>query len=337
MKALVTGAGGFLGQYVVEQLVARGQTVRSFTRGLYPELERLGVETVRGDIRDGDAVAKACQGCEVVYHTAAIAGIWGKWQDYYDTNTLGTQHVIQGCLAAGVRGLVYTSSPSVTFGGGDQRGVTESSSTYPTRWLCHYSHSKALAEQAVLAADGKQGLRCCSLRPHLIWGPRDTHLVPRLIERAKSGKLRQVGDGNNLVDMVYVENAAEAHLMAADALRHGSAGGQAYFISQGVPVNCWTWINQILELAGVAPIRRAISGKTAWVIGAILEAVYSVTGRLDEPRMTRFLAAQLSHSHYFDITRAREELGYTPRISTEEGMRRLGHWLQADGTRTAHA
>jgi nucleoside-diphosphate-sugar epimerase len=158
----------------------------------------------------------------------------------------------------------------------------------------------------------------------LIWGPRDQHLIPRLLDRARYGQLRRIGDGTNLVDTVYVENAATAHLQAADALQPDSpACGRAYFISQGEPVNCWDWINEILGLAGMAPIQKSLSLKTAWRIGAAMEAVYRILGKQSEPRMTRFLAAQLGTSHYFDITRARKDFCYSPAISTSEGMRRL--------------
>jgi nucleoside-diphosphate-sugar epimerase len=252
-----------------------------------------------------------------------VAGIWGSWKHFHGINTIGTQNVVAACRKHGVPRLVYTSSPSVTFDGSDQRGIDESA-PYPTKWLCHYPHSKALAEQQVLATNEAGRLMTCSLRPHLIWGPRDQHLIPRLLARARSGKLLRVGDGSNHVDMVYVENAAAAHLQAADALRAGSpVCGRAYFISQGDPVNCWDWINEILELAEVEPVRKAISLKSAWRIGAVLETAYRLFRLRSEPPMTRFLAAQLATSHYFDITRARHDFGYEPLISTAEGMRRL--------------
>ncbi|MCA9119196.1 MAG: NAD-dependent epimerase/dehydratase family protein [Planctomycetaceae bacterium] len=324
MFALVTGAGGFLGQYIAEQLLARGDRVRSFSRGKYPQLDALGIETVTGDLRDSVAVAKACEGVDVVFHSAGVAGIWGAWDHFYGINTLGTHNIVAGCLRHGVSRLVYTSSPSVTFDGTDQNGIDESA-PYPSRWLCHYPHTKALAEQHVLGSNSEGSLLTCSLRPHLIWGPRDQHLIPRLLDRATSGKLLRIGDGTNLVDMVYVENAAAAHLQAADALNPDSpVCGRAYFISQGEPVNCWDWINEILALAGIAPVERSISLKTAWRIGAVLETAYRVLGKQSEPRMTRFLAAQLATSHFFDLTRARADFGYSPEISTVEGMRRLG-------------
>jgi len=324
--ALVTGAGGFLGEYIAEQLVARGDQVRSYARGDYPQLQALGVECIRGDLQDASAVAAACQGVDVVFHNAGVAGIWGPWKHFHGVNTVGTENVIAGCLAAGAPKLVYTSSPSVTFDGTDQVNVDESA-PYPDRWLCHYPHSKALAEQAVLRANS-DSFQTCSLRPHLIWGPRDQHLIPRLVARAKSGALRRVGDGSNLVDMIYVENAAAAHLQAADALQPGSAvGGNAYFLSQDEPVNCWDWINDILALANEPPVRKSISYRAAWAIGSALEGAYRIAGIRSEPRMTRFLAAQLATHHYFDITRAKTDFGYLPQISISEGMERLGHEL----------
>ena len=323
VNALVTGAGGFLGLYLVEQLVARGVSVCALCRGSYPQLDVLGVRTVQADIRDREKTVAALRGVDVVFHTAAIAGIWGPWELFYGINTLGTRHVIEGCRRHGVSRLVYTSSPSVTFDGTDQEGVDESVS-YPSRWLCHYPHTKALAEQEVLAANGAGGLLTCALRPHLIWGPRDRHLIPRLLDRARRGRLRRVGDGTNRIDMVYVENAAAAHLQAADALTPGSTvAGRAYFVSQGQPVNCWQWIDEILALAGLPPVQKSISLSTAWKIGATFEAIYRLGCLKSEPPMTRFLAAQLATSHYFDITRARHDFGYQPKISTAEGMRRL--------------
>jgi 2-alkyl-3-oxoalkanoate reductase len=327
MKALVTGGGGFLGRAIVAGLVDRGVAVRSLCRGHYPELTALGVETVEADLRDATATAAACRGMDVVFHVAGVAGIWGGWDHYYGINTLGTEHILAGCHAQGVGRLVYTSSPSVTFDGRAQEGVDESV-PYPRRWLCHYPHSKALAEERVLAANGSGGLLTCALRPHLIWGPGDRHLIPRLLARAEQGRLRRVGAGDNLIDMVYVDNAAVAHLQAADALAPGSAvAGRAYFISQGEPVNCWQWIDRILGLAGLAPLRRSISLAAAWRLGALLETGYRLARVQSEPPMTRFLAAQLGLSHYFDIRRARADFSYNPQIDTEEGMRRLAKVL----------
>ncbi|MGA2032507.1 MAG: NAD-dependent epimerase/dehydratase family protein [Thermoguttaceae bacterium] len=331
MHALVTGGSGFLGLYLVEQLLARGDCVRALCRTRDRSLDRLGVETVLADVRDREATMAACRGVDVVFHLAGIAGIGGPWHRYCEINFWGTRHVVDGCLRHGVGRLVYTSSPSVTFDGSDQQGVDESA-PYCRRWFSHYAQSKALAERHVLAASGIDGLVSCALRPHLIWGPRDRHLIPRLLELARHGRLRRVGDGTNMVDNVYVENAAEAHLLAAEALRPGSpVAGRAYFISQGEPVNCWRWINDILALAGLPPVERSVPLAAAWAIGRLWELLYRTVQLKGEPVMTRFLAAQLARSHWFDIRRARQDLSYQPRISTAEGMQRLGESLRGTG------
>jgi nucleoside-diphosphate-sugar epimerase len=322
-NCLVTGATGFLGRYLAEQLVQRGERVRALVRREDESLRKLGVELVFGELAESNRVAAACREIDVVYHVAAVAGIWGPWEHFHTINTRGTRHVLDGALQNGVRKLVYTSSPSVTFDGGDQSGVDESV-PYPSQWLCHYPHTKALAEQMVLAANGQQGLLTCSLRPHLIWGPRDRHLIPRLWERARRGQLRRVGDGTNRVDMIYVENAAAAHWQAADALTDGSpVAGNAYFLSQGEPVNCWGWIDELLAIAGLPPVKKSISFAAAWRVGSVLERVYRVLRLTSEPRMTRFLAAQLAKDHYFDIRRAQRDFNYRPLVATDEGMRRL--------------
>ena len=319
---LVTGARGFLGRAVCKAALAEGLPVRAFCRKPDAELADLGAEIVLGDLRNQKAVAAACRNVECVHHVAGIAGIWGRWQKYYTVNTLATEHLLAASRAAGVTRFVYTSSPSVTFEGNNQNGIDERA-PYASRWLCHYPHSKALAEAAVLAQDQKR-MQTCALRPHLIWGPGDRHLVGRLIQRSRQGRLRQVGDGTNRIDMVYIDNAATAHLQAAAALRPGGAScGRAYFISQGEPVNCWDWINQLLALAGQPPVTRSISCRRAWQLGHVFEFVYRTLGISREPPMTRFLAAQLGTSHFFDIQNATRDFGYRPAISTEEGMRRL--------------
>ena len=201
MKALVTGANGFLGWHVVEALVERGYEVTALTRSPDERFERLKVPQIHGDIRSLERLRVACEGQDIVFHTAAISGIWGPWKLYHSVNTIGTKNVIQACLEQNVPRLVYTSSPSVTFNGDHQINQDETA-PYPKTWLCNYPHSKALAEQAVLMANDKAELLTCALRPHLIWGPGDQHLIPRLVDRARSGKLRRVGDGRNRVDNI---------------------------------------------------------------------------------------------------------------------------------------
>ncbi len=324
-KVLVTGGGGFLGGAIVRQLVERGDRVISFSRRFYPELAAMGVEQVQGDISDETAVEQAYQEVDLVFHVAAKPGVWGDYVSYYRTNVIGTQNVIAACKQHSVSRLVYTSSPSVVFDGADMEGVDESV-PYPEKYHAHYPKTKAMAEQFVMAA-GDKGLKTIILRPHLIWGPQDNHLVPRIIERAN--RLVRVGNGRNLVDTIYIDNAADAHIQAADRLEEShNLSGKVYFISQDDPVPLWEMVNNILKAAGLALVQRSISRKTAWMIGTALEFLYKTFKISGEPRMTRFLADELSTAHWFDISAAKKDLGYTPKISIEEGLSRLEKWFQ---------
>lgn len=321
---LVTGGGGFLGKAIVRQMLAKGHRVASFSRRRYPQLDALDVPQYRGDIADAGAVEDALKGKDAVFHTAAKAGVWGAFDDYFHTNVTGTQNVIAACRSCRVPLLVYTSSPSVVFDGEDMTGVDESA-PYPARYHAPYPQTKALAEQAVRAAAG-QSLRTVVLRPHLIWGPGDNHLVPRIIARADS--LRQVGRGSNRVDTIYIDNAASGHVLAMEALeKNPSLSGNVYFISDDYPVGLWEMVNRILDAGGKPPVTRTVSPKAAYAIGAVLEWIYRTLRIAGEPKMTRFVARELATSHWFDITAAKRDLGYTAEVSIDEGLRRLKAWL----------
>ena len=328
--ALVTGGGGFLGRAVTEQLLARGDTVRVFSRGSYPDLVNLGVQCIQGDLFDKEQTVAACAGCDIVFHVAAKAGVWGKYEDYHKPNVVGTENVLAGCRKHGVSRLVYTSSPSVVFDGRSMEGVDESI-PYPRKFQSNYSATKAIAEKAALKANG-DGLSTLAIRPHLIWGPRDNHIVPRIVAQGKAGKLRIIGKGNNQVDTIYIDNAADAHLLAADALLvNPNAAGKAYFVSQDEPIVVWEIINGILVAAGLPPVTRKIPKQIAITAGAACEMAHAVFRRSGEPRMTRFVAKELATSHWFDISAAKRELNYTPRVSTEEGLCRLKQWFRETG------
>lgn len=326
MKALVTGGGGFLGQAIVRLLCARGDQVRSFSRHEHPALATLGVEHCRGELGDAEAVRRAAEGCEIVFHVAAKAGVWGPFDEFYRANVLGTRHVIEACRHHGIRRLVHTSSPSVVFDGSDMEGVDESV-PYPTHFEAFYPQTKAEAEQLVLQANGAE-LACVALRPHLIWGPGDNHLVPRILARGAKGALRKLGTRVCLVDTLYIDNAALAHLQAADHLDIGSAvAGKAYFLAQGEPLPVWEVVNRILAAGGLPPVTRSISPALAYRLGAALEKIYRLCRLPGEPPMTRFVARELSTAHWFDLGAARRDFGYRAVVSLDEGMERLREWL----------
>jgi len=311
MRILVTGGGGFLGSYICRALKARGDEPVAFQRSAAPELAAEGIAVVRGDLTDRASVLEAAKGCEAVIHTAAKAGVWGKQTDYEAINVTGTEHVLAACEAHGIRRLVYTSTPSVVFSGESFAGADESL-PYGRNWLCHYAETKARAEQLALAFDRPDGLRVCALRPHLIWGVGDPHLLPRVMDRARQGRLRIVGAGDNQVDMTHVRNAAAAHLLALDALENGQAGGKAYFLSDGAPIDLWPWINDLLTRLDIPPVTKRISASAAYRVGAIAEGIWKLFGLSGEPPMTRFVATELAKSHWFSIEAARRDLGYEP-------------------------
>ena len=322
MKALVTGGGGFLGGVIVRMLRERGDEVRSFSRGYYPALAALGVEQFRGALEDREAVTRAAAGCDLVFHVAAKAGIWGRYQDFFQANVVGTDNVIAACRSNGISRLVYTSSPSVVFDGGDVEAGDESI-PYPHRYEAHYPETKALAEQLILAANSPE-LAVTALRPHLIWGPGDNHLVPRIVAKGRAGKLRRIGTRPNLVDTVYVDNAAMAHLQAADKLAPGSCvAGNCYFISNNEPLPLWEMVNRILASAEIPPVTRSIPPQLAFVAGCICEGLWTLFKLSGEPPMTRFVAHELASGHWFDTSAARRDFGYNPGISIDEGLRRL--------------
>jgi len=335
MKALVTGGGGFLGGAIVDLLHARGASIRTLARGDYPRLRDLEVTMVQGDLADASAVRRAVEGCDVVFHVAAKAGIWGSYADYHRPNVEGTRNILDACREHGIRRLVFTSSPSVVFNGADIAGVDESA-LYPTHYESFYSATKAEAERLVLAAND-DALATVALRPHLIWGPGDNHLIPRIIAKAKTGRLRKIGRQDQLVDTIYIDNAAQAHLLAADRLAPGSPiAGKAYFLSQGEPVPLWDLINRILSAAGVPPVTRSVPTSVAVAAGALLETAYRLFRIAGEPPMTRFLAHQLSTAHWFNIDAARRDLGYAPAVSINEGLQRLKESFESCRVATPH-
>ena len=324
MKILVTGGGGFLGQALCRGLRARGHEVVSFNRGRYPALAAIGVQQVQGDLALRDAVIGAALGCDAVFHNAAKAGAWGSYRSYYDANVLGTQNVIEACRAHGIGRLVYTSTPSVTHRKTHPvEGGTADTVPYGEHLKAPYAATKLLAEKLVLAANDNE-LATVALRPRLIWGVGDNQLLPRLVERAKAGRLRFVGDGTNRIDTTYVDNAAQAHFDAFEHLAPGAAcAGRAYFISNGEPRTVRDIVNGLLQAAGAPIVRKTIPFGVAYAAGAVCEGLWHALPLKGEPPMTRFLAEQLSTTHWYDMAPARRDFGYAPRVSIDDGLARL--------------
>lgn len=335
MRALVTGGQGFLGLHLVRFLLGRGAAVRVLVRRPAPEVEALGVDSIVGDLRDAPTVRSACRDRDVVFHVAAHVALWGPWEEFFSINVRGTENVLAGCRAEGVPRLVYTSTPSVVFDNTDQEGLDESL-PYPKAFLSPYPASKALAEKAVLAAHGRDGLSTVALRPHLIWGPDDPHIVGQLLKRARQGRLFLVGSGRNRVDVTYVDNCAEAHWRAAEALTPGSPlGGRAYFLSQGEPLPIEEFMRRVAGAAELSPRLFRIPYPLAWGAGWLMEKLGG--GESGVPLLTRFLAAELAKSHFYNIAAAKKDFGYFPRVGTEEGFRRLAENLAAGGAPSARS
>lgn len=337
MRILVTGGGGFLGQALCRGLRERGHAVVSFNRGLYPELDALGVRQCRGDLADRDAVFAAARDVDAVFHNAAKAGAWGSYERYHRANVAGTEHVIAACRAHGIGRLVYTSTPSVTHRATHPvEGGTADDVPYGEHFKAPYAATKAIAERAVLAANG-DALATVALRPRLIWGPGDNQLLPRLVDRARAGRLRLVGGGGNRIDTTYIDNAAQAHFDAFEHLAPGAAcAGRAYFISNGEPKPVREIVNALLRAAGAPEVDKTVPFRVAYALGAVCEGLWPLLRLSGEPPMTRFLAEQLATTHWYDMAPARRDFGYVPRVTIHDGLTRLtASWRNSGAAVTA--
>ena len=327
----ITGASGFIGGKIAERLLREGRKVKVLARRPLPDLEKLGAVIIPGDLENPAALRQGCEGAATVFHVAGRVGVWGPADEFFKINVEGTRNVITACRAAGVRRLVYTSSPSVVYHGGDLAGVDESAPLC-TAAPCAYPTSKAAAERLVTAANSPE-LATVSLRPHLVWGPGDKNVVPRVLTLAKKGRLKIIGSGRNKVDVTHITNVVDAHLLAELALGKSqvsdlksqmpAAAGRAYFITNGEPVVLWDWINQLLRGVGSPEITKHISLSAAYAAGGVLEALWRILPLKGEPPMTRFVAKEMATDHWFDISAARRDLGYNPRVTMAAGTAEL--------------
>lgn len=333
---LVTGASGFIGLAITQALVARGHRVVALNRSAPAELvalEREGhVRIVRADLADKDAVVAAAAGTEGVFHVAGRPGLVGRYADFYDANVRGTEHVLHAMRTHRIEKLVHTSTPSVVHQGGDLEGGDESL-PYAAHFASAYPETKAIAERAVLAANGAdlgEGKRLCAvaIRPHLVWGPGDPNFAPRILSRARAGRLALVGGGYKKVDATHLDSAVHAHLCAFDRLTPGAAcAGKPYFVAQGEPMPLRELVFRFLRAAGLPERARSIPLPVALALGSVVETTFRVFRPGAEPPLTRFVAEQLGTAHWYRLDAAKRDLGYAPPLTTDEGFRRLAeHW-----------
>lgn len=324
---LVTGGGGFLGRHIVRALQAEGFSVRIFGQREHPELAADGVEVHCGDIRDPAAVQAACQGIDGVIHTAGIAGVAPDKKPYFDTNVRGTRNLLKACEDHKVPRLVFTSSPSAVSAWGNIVDGDESL-PYPRRFPAAYPRSKAIAERDVVGA-ASDTLATCVLRPHLIWGPGDCHLIPHIVDLARRNRLVRIGDGTNRVSLTHVRNAAQAHLQALNALTSRSVlNGRVYFIADSAPVVLWDWIDELLGALDLPSVRGTLPLPAAQLLGIGLDAVRRVAPGFGGPNLSRFLAIQLGTSHCFQTRRAEQDFGYAPIMDNDYGKKELVQCLK---------
>lgn len=318
MKILVTGGGGFLGSAVCRQLAGLGHAVIAYQRSPADHLHDHGVVSRQGSITDYPNLLKASQGCDAVVHTAGKAGIWGKDEDFRAVNVTGTANVIRACREHGIRFLVHTSSPSVVHAGGDIEGADESL-PLATHFSAPYPATKAEAERLVIkTSDGE--LMTTALRPHLIWGPGDPHILPRLLDKAKGGSLALPAP-EKIIDTVFVENAALAHVMALEELTASArCAGKAYFVTNNEPLPQGEIIGKLLAALGVDVKIRAVPAAVAKTAGALVEKAWRTLSLKGEPPVTRFSVEQLATAHWYDTSAATRDFGYRPTTSIAQGL-----------------
>jgi len=317
-----------LGRATTQRLLARGDEVTVLQRR--PAV--LSCAEVLGDVADPSVVARATEGQDAVVHLAAKVDVTGRWDEYARANIQGTRNVVAACAAGGVARLVHVSSPSVSHAGAPLMAAGADPAD-AARTRGHYSRSKAVAEQIALDADSV-GLAVLAVRPHLVWGPGDVQLVARIVARARAGRLPLIGSGAALIDTTYVDNAAAALVAAVDAC--GPVHGEALVVSNGEPRTVDEILHRLCSAAGVPGPRGRVPTLAAWLAGAVVEGIWSATGRRSTPPLTRFLTEQLTTAHWFDQRRTRTALGWQPEIDLDEGFARLAAWYAGMPTEADH-
>ncbi len=311
---------------LIKRLISEGHKVTSFSRREYPLHWALGISSIQADIRDQEALDKACKGKDLVFHLAARLGIWGDYDEFHSVNVTGTFNLIKACRKQKVGRIIFTSSSSVVFNGTDLEGIDESY-PYPEHYRSHYASTKALAERLIIEANSEE-LKTISLRPHLVWGPYDAHLIPGILKRLGSGRMRRIGDQEHFIDTTYIDNMVDALILAADALKSNpEAAGKALFITNGEPARVWDFINSIIQMAGYPPVQKKVPEKLALIGAGISEWFHRFFKIKSEPFMTRYAIREMITNHWFDISAAREIIGYEPGVSYAEGFKHLKDYL----------
>lgn len=323
MKTLVTGATGFLGGALTRRLHSMGWDVTALGRdpSKLNQLEEDGIRIVRADISKKDEVTASFSDFELVFHCAAFPSPWGRFETFYQANVIGTRNIVQACMDNNVSRLVYVSTPSIYFNYSSRLGVKETDPLPEP--ISNYARTKLLAEEEVDKGFA-QGLATVSIRPRAIFGEGDTVIFPRLIPRLKSGRLPILGDGENIVDLTYIQNVVDALLLCAEAPKNTL--GKKYNISNGEPVKIWELVKRICDELGYPYPSRKISHKTASAFASALELAYSLIPYSPEPPLTRLSVSMMANSTTLDISAARNELGYQPKVSIEEGVQRFLKW-----------
>lgn len=325
--ALVTGGTGFLGQALARRLRDGGWIVAALGRNatIGARLEAEGIRFIQADLADAAAMAKACAGQDVVFHSGALSVPWGPYEAFYEANVLGTHHVAEGCLVGGVGRLVHVSTPSLYFDGRDREWIKESD-PLPARGVNHYAETKRLAEQMVDAAAAR-GLATVTIRPRGIFGPGDTTILPRLVKANAAGRLPLFDGGRARIDLTYVENVVDALLDCARA--PDSALGAKYNITNGEPVAVGDLLPRVFAAIGVAFNPKPLAAWQGLAAATALETWARVTSG-PEPLLTAYAVGLLSKHQTLDITQARDKLGYAPRVSLDAGIQAFAAWWKQE-------
>ena len=315
-SAFVTGGSGFIGGALVRRLVADGWTVRALARSdaSAAVVRERGAEPVRGELADTASMAAGAAGCEVAFHAAAHLGDWGAREDFERGNVQGTRNALAAARQAGVRRFVHVGTEAALLAGDPLVEVDERA---PLRFdsPALYSSTKARAEEAVIEAN-HNGLETVVVRPRFVWGRGDTTLLPLLTDLVRSGRFAWIGGGHHRTSTTHIENTVHGLMLAA---RRGAPAG-VYFVTDGEPVVFRDFITRLLATQGIDAPTRSVPTSVARAVAATSEAAWRLLPLHGRPPLTRLTVWVSGLETTIDITRAREELGYAPVKTIDQGL-----------------